>query len=588
MAIPEGPDAMTGSVVEREDILRTSISEKRRWRLHPLILCVLMMWSLIALMLLVFRASQNDEYTFSGLFGSRFHKWVVYDSMLYLDMIEQSKQGAWLLENRFSPERGEPRYLNSIWTLTGKAAAATGLSSMTVFVLLRFLAVPVFMLALWWFIKEVVTRPATRRLALFLIVFCGGIGWIFGIFARWVPAFRPLYTEGRSPEVSCFLSVLVSPHITLAMGMVLLILTGFILASRGVRWPVYLTPAMVLALSTFHPYDIAMLYGVGGAYVLLVWLNNGAMNRPLAITYLASMAVSAPVLAYHKWALLNAPDMAGLGEQNALPPESSVQYILALSPLLILAGIQLFNRAVNFKSASQGQLMIIAWALALPLLLYAYPVVPFAWKLGIAMPVPVFILAAEWINKKLAADRVERRKDGAQTPSRMVAAIAVIIAVSVLSSVATLSAMTKAAVDRAFPFYLESKDLEAIEWLGEHGGRDDTVLSLRWRGLYVPHMAGMRAFMGHPIQSVDYEGKEEVIESVFQKDELQREDLEAFQRYNINWVFYGFSEQRIWKISQPCDYLTLRFDNSRVRIFEVDRDKLPPYIRESLSAGRGL
>ena len=54
-----------------------------------------------------------------GFIGAKY-AWTVDDGSLYLDMIEQAQNGAWLLKNRFSPEIGPPRYLNSVWIVVGK------------------------------------------------------------------------------------------------------------------------------------------------------------------------------------------------------------------------------------------------------------------------------------------------------------------------------------------------------------------------------------------------------------------------------------------------------------------------------------
>lgn len=330
-----------------------------------------------------------------------------------------------------------------------------------------------------------------------------------------------------------------------------------------------------MLLASFHPYDIIVLYLVGAALVLFSRLKDGKFNRTLMVTYIASVAASGPVLAYHRWALLNAPDMRGLNLQNVISPETSLMYVFALSPLLVFALRQLFLHMAALRSLSKGPLLVVAWALAIPFMVYSYPDVSFAWKLGIGMQVPLYILAAEWIDRRLTYEKQRREAKHVQAISKTTPWIAVAIAVSLLSSVTTLAAMTKVALDRAFPYYVEAEDVAAMRWLADRGNGHETVLSLRWEGMFMPRFADKRAFMGHAIQSVNYQGKEWLAERLFNADETQLTDLQVLQHYGIKWVYNGRSERKLWSL-RPTEHLQLAYDGGMVQIYRVSLpDDLP-------------
>jgi hypothetical protein len=562
------PLAKAGTVVAEIDGQITPITTKPS-NLVSLVVPTLILWFLLTTLLLLFYARQNDVHVFTGIFGARMHKWVAYDSALYLDMIEQSKQGAWLLENRFSPEQGTPVYLNSIWVLVGKIGKVTGISSLSAFTVFRFAAMLIFVLALRRFLSEVTDKMIVRNLSILLIVFGGGIGWFFGIAGTYMPELRPWFTEIRSPESNCFLSLLTTPHISLAAAFVLLVLVGYMKAGKGSYRAVWLTCFSIVLLATFHPYDIIMLYLIGAAYVLFSRLKDGKFSRTLMVTYVSSVAASTPVLAYHRWTLLTAPDMRGLNLQNAVPPETSLMYVFALSPLLIFALRQLFLQMASFRLLSAGHLLVVTWALVIPLMVYSYPDVSFAWKLGIGMQVPLYILAAEWIDRRLSYEKQRGEAKRMRAFSRTTSWIAAAIAISLVSSITTLAAMTKVALDRAFPYFLEAEDVAAMQWLADKGEGSETVLSLRWEGMFMPRYADKRAFMGHAIQSVNYSGKEWLAERLFTGNEIQLSDLQVLQHYGIKWVYYGVSEQKVWTSLRPTEHLQLAYDGKRVQLYQV-------------------
>lgn len=562
------PITKAGTAVVEESSKHAPVGTERS-NLVSLVVPTMVVWFLIAVLLLLFYERQNDVHVFTGIFGSRMHKWVAYDSALYLDMIEQSKRGAWLLENRFSPEQGKPVYLNSIWVFVGKIAQITGMSSLAAFTFFRFATVLIFVAALRRFLREVTDRTLVRNLAVLLVVFGGGIGWFFGVIGTWMPELRPWFTEIRSPESNCFLSLLATPHISLAAALVLLVLVGYIRAGKGSHRAVWFTCLSIVLLASFHPYDIIMLYLVGAAYVLFSRIKEGRFNRTLMMMYIASVAASAPVLFYHRWTLLNAPDMRGLNLQNAVPPETSLMYVFALSPLLIFALRQLFLQMASFRLLSAGHLLVVAWALSIPFMVYSYPDISFAWKLGIGMQVPLYILAAEWIDRRLTYEKQRCKAKLVQATSSTTSWIAVAIAVSLLGSVTTLAAMTKVALDRAFPYYIEAEDVAAMQWLADNSDERETVLSLRWEGMFMPRYAQKRAFMGHAIQSVNYWGKEWLAERLFSADEIQLTDLQVLRHYEVKWVYYGQSERKVWSSLRPTEHLQLAYSDGLVQIYRV-------------------
>lgn len=479
-------------------------------------------------------------------------------------MINQAQHGAVLFSNRFTPELSTPHYLNSIWLVIGRVSGWLEVSPIDAFTAMRFISVLLFVLALGSFVSVTVKRPPARRVAMFLTVFGGGMGWVFGCVGLVKHGVTPLFLEGRLSEVGLFLSVLVSPHITLAMALILWTFVGFIRCGRGVRGTLFIAPTLTLALATFHPYDVVVIGAVGALFILICRLRDGWFNRTLLVSYLLAMVLSAPVISYQHWALVATPDLRGLYLRNVLPPKGAFVYVIAVFPLGLFSLHQLSKRLANYKSANYGQLLVACWAVMLPIMVYSYPVFQFSLKLTIAMSVPIYILAAEWMHARLVRIR------SSIGDLWMVQSIIVALILAMFSSILTIGVMFHAGKEHAQPYFLSRADADALRWLATQPGRDDTVLSVVDHGELVPIMGDKRPVLGHRIQTVDFDGKLRFAKSVLEDGKLTAQDIKWLRSYRVKWIFYGGAERLWWKDVRPGNHMKLVYGNGEVQIFEVD------------------
>ncbi|HOM71562.1 MAG TPA: hypothetical protein PLP86_04880 [Armatimonadota bacterium] len=550
----------------REQIYDADIPQRSKYRtLIPLVAFILTLWLILILLRFIFHIAQNNEYLFMGMIGSRTINFAANDTVLYLDMIEQAQNGALLFSNEFTGEVSRNLYFNSIWLVIGKITGPLGLSPLTSFLIFKFLMIPVFILTLWRFLSLILPDVKSRYLAIFLIAFCGGIGWVLGTFGRLVPwPLEQWFIGGRVPEFNCFICLLISPHITLAMSLMLIAMADIIRCSHREQRGGLVFTAIMFILATFHPYDVAMLFLVSGAYLLILRKQTGYFNKRIIKAYITAIVVTAPVLAYHYWSLGASPDLHGLKYQNALMPTSSIRYLLAILPLGIPAAYELVKNIAQIKQLEPSQLFILTWTLMIPVMLYAYPDIPFAWKLAVGTPIPVFILATQWIMKHTRNDSKGQLRNILR--SRTIVAL---IALSLINNIVVLMMILNVPAKKAPPYYLSKYDVAALQWLSKQPDNDYAVMSTRWHGLFMPSIARKKSFIAHGVVTPDCVNKEETAQEMFSENTPSDSDLEKLREYRVRWVFYGSLEKEWWEELEPSPEMLLRYSNDQVKIFEV-------------------
>jgi len=152
-------------------------------------------------------------------------------------------------------------------------------------------------------------------------------------------------------------------------------------------------------------------------------------------------------------------------------------------------------------------------------------------------------------------------------------ALNLILALSSLSNVYLVAALTMAAAT-AHPLLFHSRaQNEALNWLAAHSDPDDTVLSELATGSYIPARIGHRVFFGHVIETVDYETKLRLARDFFSGEMPDDEARQLLRDYGIAYVYVG-PEERAAGDFDPASrpYLTRRFAAGEVAVYQVIGD----------------
>src|SRR5581483_5360021 len=195
--------------------------------------------------------------------GTRFtglHATNQADLGVYLALIEEARRGHFLLHNLFTPEPHPGIQVRPLYELGG-LLAALGASNLLAYHLLRVLAVLAFVPALHALARRFLASPRERLAAVLLACFASGLGWLAPLDA---PR-EALSVDLWMPEAVTFASLYESPHFTLSLALLALLLAWTQDALEGPATPparLALGGALALLLALEHPYDIFMLLPV--------------------------------------------------------------------------------------------------------------------------------------------------------------------------------------------------------------------------------------------------------------------------------------------------------------------------------------
>jgi hypothetical protein len=483
---------------------------------------------------LIARLSAPPDRVFMGIVLN------VPDTAQYLSWARESSRAV-LIENRLTPERGEPVFFNLFWLGVGRLAAGLGLGLAETLQLVRPLAGAGYLLATYW-LAGLLTRDRLERWTAFLVAgLGGGLGWLLVLGKQFTGGDVLFPLDLYVNESNTVLSVMAFP---LASASALLLLLALGLAAlaleRGDLRPALAAGASALVLGLMHGYDLLIVYAVVGATALALAARSRERIRPLLIAALVC-GPSAPAAAYLAYLTSASPIWRGVLAQYG----NAGVYTPSPPHLLILIGLPLWVALLGLpaawrrgprafvRTAGPRDLLLASWLVVGFLLLY----IPtdFQIKMLAAWQVPVAIVAA-----RLLARSVGRRL-GAR-PSTL-AALLVLATLPVNLYLVSWRVVELGRHD--YPYYLHRDEVAALAWLAENSRPEEVVLSSLTIGQYLPGVAGNSAFLAHWAQTLDFFEKRRLVGEFFAAQTPEATRLETLRRYGVRYVFYAQPEREI-------------------------------------------
>ena len=118
-------------------------------------------------------------------------------------------------------------------------------------------------------------------------------------------------------------------------------------------------------------------------------------------------------------------------------------------------------------------------------------------------------------------------------------------------------------------FYLADDYSQAMAWLKNNTNWNDVVLSEEVNGNFIPGMSGRKVYLGHGVETVDYENKKEKVEWFWEKDEESDKKKEFLAENGIIYLFYSEAEKELGSFNpENKKYLKAVFRNQTVTIYQ--------------------
>jgi hypothetical protein len=107
--------------------------------------------------------------------------------------------------------------------------------------------------------------------------------------------------------------------------------------------------------------------------------------------------------------------------------------------------------------------------------------------------------------------------------------------------------------------------VQAVDWLSTNADPDDIVVSSLQTGQLIAARGGLRVYLGHPIETLEYKQKSAQVASLFSGDDV----AEWLDNPGIKWVFCESASQQY-----PCQLTHLEklitvYEHGAVTIFRV-------------------
>ena len=526
----------------------------------PVILLVL---GFISLPYLLAARAVGQDYAFGGFLFNPL------DGNTYLAKMYEGWRGEWRFTLPYTADPGKGAYLFLFYIFLGHIANLFSLPLPVMYHVARLLCSMLMLLALYQFFVILLHDRRTQLLAFILAALGSGLGWLAAMFGS-------VTSDFWVAEAYPFLSAFATPHFALGLAVLLFLLIEFIKwdKEKGVGGVIRIL-LLSLILSIVAPFGIVIALTVLGT--LLVWEAGLALiNRPafagdangvdrlpsspmtyqerllsIAGNFMLVLVAGTPLLIYDLWAASADPILAGWNIQNLTPSPRLWDLVVSMSPTLLLAGVGAWT---VFKQRTLGGRLLVAWAVAGLVLLYAPFSLQRRFMMGLFVP-----LAG------LAALGLERLAAGSRRRAFSLGALLLVLSLPTTWLV-LLSAQHGIQTHEPL-LYLSRGEEQALDWLEQNTLMNALVLTGPDTGLFIPAQTGRRVLFGHPFETVNAETEKANVTEYFLSGGASP-PLPA--QFPVDYVLVGPRELKLGEFTSTTGLRTV-YQADGVTIYAIER-----------------
>ena len=396
-----------------------------------------------------------------------------------------------------------------------------------------------------------------------LILASGGLGWLLTLL-------NPRYVslELVAPDAYIFSMLYGPPHVPLAMA---LLLAFWLVLLTGVEGE--LTWGRLLALNLLalgavlaRPAYALVLYPLLGLWWLGGWLLpaqapadglasgkvRGEARRPDLRPLLAAVA-PLPYLVYFYRAFQTNRAYRLWAAQNPFVTPGVGDLLVGFGLLLLPALLTLARERGRWHHPRRR--LFFTWAVAG--LLLAYAPVPVSRRLLAGWQVPLALLAVRTFTRWLRQRRMRPLPyllTGLLLPSTLL----------------VILGGTALVLQRPAELFQSADERAMLAWLADHGSEQDVVLSAWRTGNRLPAWTPVRVYVGHPIETLAFDEKEEAVRRFFDPTTPDRWRQGFLRRWRITYVVHGPFERALGGWSpEDAPYLEPVFGQGEYIVYRV-------------------
>lgn len=534
-------------------------------------------WGFVAITILITLVITSLPYVYAYLSTPANKQFMgimldVPDHVQYFSWMRELSH-AFLASNKLTPEPNRPIFFNLLWLGMGRLGIILDLNFAGMFQLLRVFATTLFLFLAYrvcsWFLED----RLMRRTAFLLISFTSGFGWVL-VLLKYTLAHGQLLLplDVYIAEGNTFLDILGYPHFVAAV----LYIFVFDLILRGqVKTQLrYALAAGLVALfqGWQHAYDLILVYGILGSYIIFVFLRDRKLPVYLIkATFLVGIISCSPAL-YSVWLTTADPVWKAVLSQfsNAgvfTPP--LWQLPILFGPIFLLSLFTIIKRnPLHLERFNDRDLFILAWFLISFGLIY----VPTDYQIHMlnGWQVPMAILATQGLFKYIIPWLQKYFGRTWSIPSIHRAAAAALVLIVLPTNIYLFTWRYTDLAKHDYPYYLYKDELSAMKWIESNAKPQDVVLSSLTTGQYIPALTGTNAFLAHWAQTLDFYGKTEMVQEFFNPATSDARRKQIIDQYNVRYIFYGPSEQELGGYNPDrSSLISVVFTTPTVKVYAV-------------------
>jgi len=500
--------------------------------------------------------AQTSQERFGGALLDRM------DYHSHLAKMWQGYRGWWRYRLLFTPEEHKGAYLQTFYVALGHLARLLGLGLPLTYQIARVVFGLLLLLVAYRFIAHFVASVQARKVGFLLATTASGLGWL-------TEAVAPTPPGGVSPmdfwllDGFTYLAVLTSPHFCAAISLLLIIFLLLLRHSTGPSLREGVAAVLAsLALGLIHPYALLLADLLPVLYWVVEWMRTRRVAWRGLATALAMGVAQAPLLAYDLWVFYTQPIFAGWSAQNVTLSPPLPVYLWGYGALLVLGfiGVVSWRRAGN-----RGITFPLLWVALVAVLVHL------PWNLQRrfleGVHIPLGLLAGVGLSEGLLPHwrRVRWRRF----------LVALVVALLAMSNLYLTAGLTLAAANQAQELFWPTDLLAGVDWLGENGAWDETVLAGLKNGNLIAARIGRRVVLGHWMETVDYEGKREAVARFYAAETSDSERLDLLEKWEVAYVFHAVEERTLGDFDPAAvPWLEPTFRQGKVTVYRVVADDM--------------
>jgi len=441
-------------------------------------------------------------------------------------------------------------------------------SNLINFNILRVLLIPLLILVSYSFASYFLSEIRWRRLALVLLFFSSGLGFLLlDRFVRFPSNFENNYFNWPMdlwvPELTIFSSSYHSPHFIASWILILLIFLFTLLFSQTCRWRYsFLAGISALLLFSFHPFHILTIFSVIAIYFLILVLAFKKNIWRLLINYLILLFFSLPAIFYYLY-LMAADWVINVKNQQNLcltTPVWLTFFSLGLVLPLALLGIYFLAK---HKKINEKNLFLVIW-LGVQFVLIYLPI-SYQRRLVEGIQFPLVILTVICFIYLWQNDKVRK------IFSRFLVLIFLFLFLFLAGSNLTVIVLDLYIFqDQRFLSYLDNQQVEAMKWFKDKTDKQSVILAQETVANLIPAYSGRRVYIGHGVETPFYRQKKQEVSWFFKDNWHDQGKKNWLNKRKIDYIFYSDWEKKLGDFNPGQKaYLKEVYSNSLVKIYQV-------------------